>query len=825
MRTLSPNLINNVKRTITFLFATFTLLLITKTSKAQLQACGSAEHLHTELLSDPSLQSRIDAINLTAVQRMTSSNLRTSGAAITIPVVVHVVYNTAAENISDAQIQSQIDVLNEDFNKLNSDTSNIPGAFKPFASDANIQFVLAKQDPSGNATTGITRTATSNTVFTTNSYVKFDAYGGKNAWNTTQYLNIWVCDLSGYGGYSTVPGASASVDGVVISYLCFGRTGTLMSTRNKGRTTTHEVGHWLGLAHTWGWSGTCGDDAINDTPTQEKQNTGVPVFPHVSSCSPNSNGDMFMNYMDYSNDVSRNMFTTEQTAKMNAIISTSRSGLLTSLGAVAPGGSTTTVVACSVPSGLSTSSITSSSAFLNWLSTGATSYNVRYKATTSSTWINITSTTPGLSVSGLNASTVYEFQVASVCSGTSSAFSGSSNFTTAAPAVVCSVPSGLNATSITSVSAVLNWSGTGATSYNVRYKATASSTWNNANTAMTSISISGLNAATPYEFQVASVCSTTSSAFSASFAFTTAVSTTTSSTTTTTSGSVVTIGTSTNIQSNTPYGSAFVKEHTQMIVTKSELVAAGYVSSNNIIKSLSFYVSAASGQTLSNFTIKLMHVSNSEFSNTNFISTGNAVTVYSSNFVTTTGTWNKHVFSSGFAYNGNDNVLIDITWSNSVSSTNSSVYASSSTTNKTLFYGATSKKTNINNVKTGSLTVSRPNMKFEFSSPSAARLANDETSEPTISSSKVEMNLYPNPATTNLNASVSGIKEGSKIVVSIFNIAGSLMGQFEQTADSQEKQIISIDTNFQIENLVSGIYIVAIDADGSRTSQKFILNK
>lgn len=738
MRTVSPNLITDAKRIVTFLFATLTLLLISNTSKAQeFEACGSAEHLHDELFSDPGLQSRIDFIEAAAKQNMTASNFRTAGTVITIPVVVHIVYNTTAENISDAQIQSQIDVLNEDFAKRNADTINIPGAFKPLASDAKIQFVLAKRDPSGNATSGITRTATSNTVFTTNSYVKYDVYGGKNAWNTTQYLNIWVCDLSGYGGYSTVPGASASVDGVVISYLCFGRTGTLMSTRNKGRTTTHEVGHWLGLAHTWGWSGTCGDDAIADTPTQEKQNTGVPIFPHVSTCSPNSNGDMFMNYMDYSNDVSRNMFTIAQTSKMNATIDTYRSGLLTSLGGVAPGTSTTSTQSCYVPMGLNTTLITSSSAKLNWSSTGAVGYNVRYKATSSSLWSNISTSLTSVSVSGLTGSTVYEFQVASVCTSGSSAFSGSSNFITAAP--------------------------------------------------------------------------TTTS--------------TPTTTTSTASGSVVTIGNSTMSEASNPYGTAFIKEHTQMIVTKSELVAAGYNSANNVIKSLAFFVNGASGQSMSNFTIKVKHISNTDFVSTSFVSTSGAVTVFASNFATTSGTWNTHNFATPFAYNGTDNLLIDITWSNSFSSSNSSVYASTTSGNKTLYYGATTKKTNISNVASGTLTSSRPNMKFGFSAASSARLANEENTESAIADAKMETSLFPNPTASKLNLSVTGVKEFSKMTISVYNIAGALVAEFDKTSDTSERQVISIDSNMQFSTLSSGVYIVTVESNDVTTSQKFILTK
>ena len=121
----------------------------------------------------------------------------TPQAVVTIPVVVHVVYNTGSQNISDAQIMSQLDVLNEDFRRLNADTSNTPAAFLPVAADPQIEFCLASKDPVGLSTTGITRTNTSVTSFSTNDAVKYDSQGGKNAWDRDRYLNLWVCNLGG----------------------------------------------------------------------------------------------------------------------------------------------------------------------------------------------------------------------------------------------------------------------------------------------------------------------------------------------------------------------------------------------------------------------------------------------------------------------------------------------------------------------------------------------------------------------------------------------------------------------------------------------------
>ena len=149
-----------------------------------------------------------------------------SSTIITIPVVVHVVYYNSNENISDLQIQSQIDILNNDFRRLNSDAVNTPAAFQPVTADTEIEFCLASEDPNGNSTNGITRTQTSQSSFSTNNGVKYSSSGGIDAWNTSDYLNIWVCDLSGgLLGYAQFPGGTASSDGVVCDYIYFGNIG------------------------------------------------------------------------------------------------------------------------------------------------------------------------------------------------------------------------------------------------------------------------------------------------------------------------------------------------------------------------------------------------------------------------------------------------------------------------------------------------------------------------------------------------------------------------------------------------------------------------
>ncbi len=261
-----------------------------------------------------------------------ANELRVLGSVITIPVVVHVVYNTAEQNISEEQIASQITVLNKDFRRLNADASNTPALFKDVAADTEIEFKLAQRTPDGEPTNGITRTQTTLPDFTVNDAMKYGATGGKSAWNTSQYLNIWVVkfnkeeEVLGYGQFPNT-GAPSS-DGVVIDYRYFGTTGVAEAPFNQGRTTTHEVGHWLNLFHIWG-DEACGDDYVADTPPQEAENTGCPTFPKAS-CT--NEGDMFMNYMDYTNDECMNLFTNGQKNVMEQALTRYRPGILTSPG-------------------------------------------------------------------------------------------------------------------------------------------------------------------------------------------------------------------------------------------------------------------------------------------------------------------------------------------------------------------------------------------------------------------------------------------------------------------------------------------------------------
>jgi hypothetical protein len=354
------------------------LVLPSLSSSAQAPAtrtCASMEALAAHVAADPALAQRMRNIDNQALQyaAQAKGTAQRTMASVTIPVVVHVLYNTAAQNVSDAQIASQIAVLNEDFQKLNADVSKTPSAFAGLAANTNIAFTLAKRNPNGNATTGIERKSTSITSWGADDEMKSTATGGLNAWNSSQYLNIWVCNLGGgLLGYAQFPGGGAATDGVVILTSAFGRNGSALAPFNQGRTATHEVGHWLNLRHIWG-DASCGTDGVSDTPTQEAPNSGCPSFPR-RSCGNTASGDMFMNYMDYTNDACMFMFSTGQSTRMNALFATggARVSLKTSLGGTAPGAPADTTVPTTAITGPSSASASFTATFTDADNVGVT---------------------------------------------------------------------------------------------------------------------------------------------------------------------------------------------------------------------------------------------------------------------------------------------------------------------------------------------------------------------------------------------------------------------------------------------------------------------
>jgi len=295
-----------------------------KTDVSDFHRCGSTLYRELEEASYPKIRQFREKLEKESQIWLKKHNEQSQilNEVITIPVVVHVVYNRSRpeQNISDEQILSQIDALNADFRRMNFDTVNTPEMFRHLAADTYIEFQLAQRTPDGLPSNGITRTASNVEEFSFDvDNIKFDDMGGKNIWTRDRYLNFWVGNLKQeYLGYAQYPGGNSATDGIVVSYLNFGTTGTVQFPFNQGRTVTHEVGHWLNLVHTWGEDDTCNStDYVADTPAQEKAYKQCPGFPQISCDSE----DMFMNYMDYTDDHCMNLFTAGQAHRMHATLS------------------------------------------------------------------------------------------------------------------------------------------------------------------------------------------------------------------------------------------------------------------------------------------------------------------------------------------------------------------------------------------------------------------------------------------------------------------------------------------------------------------------
>jgi hypothetical protein len=328
-----------MKHKLLFLIILFILGLSSqiKLEAQSVRNCGTTSHLEYQKKNIPGLAQRLVEQEKNISKGAKLRNNSTKGSqVIYIPVVFHVIWSLNIHNISDAQVYSQIDILNKDYRRLNSDTSLTPADFKNVAADVEIEFCVAHQDPDGNWTDGITRTQSSKSVFDMNSdEAKFTSMGGHDAWDATKYLNIWIVPsisqngMGGILGYTQWPGGSWATDGVVIGYKYIGNTGTAESPFNLGRTATHEIGHWLGLSHIWGDdNGACwGSDDIDDTPNQAGYNFGCLTHPSPS-CS--NNGDMFMNYMDYTDDSCMNIFTIGQKNRMLTVLDSIRPVIKTS---------------------------------------------------------------------------------------------------------------------------------------------------------------------------------------------------------------------------------------------------------------------------------------------------------------------------------------------------------------------------------------------------------------------------------------------------------------------------------------------------------------
>ena len=255
--------------------------------------------------------------------------LRSGARLVTIPVVFHVIHTGTpegiAENVSTQLLMAQLDQINLDFRRLNPDRVNTPAEFQGVAADVEIEFCLAQQDPAGFPTSGINRY---NFGFPDYSPEELKHVAqSKTTWDRDSYLNIWVADLRGYLGYAYLPGGDAIGDGLTLDYVTVGSMAQPNPVNTPfafGRTATHEIAHWLGLDHHWAVHQNCtSDDGVGDTPRQYGYYVGTPSYPQ-NSCN---SSDMFMNFLDYVDDVNMNLYTQGQKNVMHSVLNSIRDGL------------------------------------------------------------------------------------------------------------------------------------------------------------------------------------------------------------------------------------------------------------------------------------------------------------------------------------------------------------------------------------------------------------------------------------------------------------------------------------------------------------------
>ncbi|HQV01205.1 MAG TPA: M43 family zinc metalloprotease, partial [Bacteroidia bacterium] len=348
----------------------YAALLIACFTQASAQNNQNIPCITTEVMqelkdADPQIQKNLNDLEFFTEKYIKEKHVKNAdgtyqkvqGVVRVIPVVFHIIHEGGNENISIAQCQSQIDVLNADFRRLNADTTDTPGPFQAIGGDAEIEFRMAQLDPNGNCTDGVVRLFSTLTNNARNN-VKSLSY-----WPSNKYLNVWVVkSIRGaqpplqVAGFAQFPGGAAATDGIVICHQFLGTIGTSTGS-GEGRTTTHEVGHWLNLIHIWGDdAGACsGSDFVSDTPNQANLNqSNCPTFPHTDACTPAGNGVLYSDYMDYTNGNCQNIFTVGQCARMNAALSSGtsqRNNLWSSTNLVATGTNGTPAVPCApIPS-------------------------------------------------------------------------------------------------------------------------------------------------------------------------------------------------------------------------------------------------------------------------------------------------------------------------------------------------------------------------------------------------------------------------------------------------------------------------------------------
>jgi|GEM_PF-5147513 len=472
---------------------------------------------------------------------------------------------------------------------------------------------------------------------------------------------------------------------------------------------------------------------------------------------------------------------------------------------------TTLAPPCSVPTGLNTQEITHNSAKMKWPQvSSALSYNVRYRKTGTTTWTTALTYYNELVGSGLNAQTSYEFQVQTNCDGTASVYSAISTFTTTA--VPCSDPSALSFTNVTSSGATVNCTGSSAaSSYNIRYRVSGSATWTNTTSTTNSKGLTGLTASTSYECQVQSVCSSGTSNYVSGGFITTA-----------TQPVTLQIGNGTTTYSGHPYSSSFMDERSQYIITKEELVAAGWTAQTPVLQSIAFQVSTNSTTTLNSFTVRVSHTSAANYANGSFLAGTTTVSTYTGT-VTTANGWNTYTFGTPFNYSQTMNLVITISFNNSVAGTNSIVMSSILNDYKALFRRENLASSAISSSATGTQSYYRPNMRLKFgpqtntTASSTTRAMSEDSYETSTLLEKKNLMIYPNPmnSSTTVRFSTDLVSEHPS-VVRIYDQTGRVI------YTNENYMLNTFDNTLELEStLGEGIYFLSIRNAEDQLTERF----
>ena len=464
----------NMKKTLLslLLFSTFVFSGFTQS----MEQCATMSSLEYQKTLNPNIELNMLELENSIKNFIDNQSNYNAAGVVTIPIVFHLIYKQNRNKPTAAQVTEQLNIINEDFRRLNADANNNWAQ----AADSEVEFCLATIDPNGNSTSGVTSFKTGVRTFDPNTNdMKFSATGGVDAWPTDDYLNVWVCNLPNYpggsylAGYAQFPnGGSYETDGIVVDFEFFGTSGTAFSWQD-GRTTTHEIGHWLHLYHIWGdiQGGGCGgDDLVSDTPLQSTNSGGCPLS--QVSCS---SLDMVENFMDYSNCT--NLYTDGQKARMQATLAPGgfRASLSSSGGCGNVGPTCTDGVqngnetgvdcggpdcpacptctdgiqngnetgvdcggpdcpacppsACDTPTNEQMHYSSRKKAIISWnASSGATSYQAQYRAQGSSNWTTKSTSNTSVNATGLNLGTTYEYRVRAICSGSNSNYTAAGTY-------------------------------------------------------------------------------------------------------------------------------------------------------------------------------------------------------------------------------------------------------------------------------------------------------------------------------------------------------------------------------------------------------------